>query len=453
MLTIETKADFEAEKEYCFHVLFREMLGVDYRVVWKQQPDYTVLLPDGNRLVIEDHFFSALPESGYLNTGCLPKGAPGFSCYGPDIVSLYGTPELQDSMEKERRTIRCGSDLFAAAFFMLTRWEEWVVPDRDEHGRFPASASASFQFGFLDRPVVHEWADALYAMLQQLGWQHDRPERRFHLAVSCDVDHPRLWWSVLDRFKTLGGSLFVRGNIKETCYWLRHHFFRSRDPYDVFEVWMDLLRQHGLQAQFNFLGDRMRNSDCYYPVRHPFVRETIEKLANGGHGIGFHPSYESFDHPPLFRKELDSVREISPVPVTTGRQHYLRFAVPDTWKIWEQAGMHWDSTAGYSEAEGFRCGMCHDFPVFDVRERKMATLREKPLIAMDVTLALYQKYTPEQALERLRFLKKQVEKHRGEFVFLWHNSSWNTYFWEPWKQVFLKFLSESQFETGYQQTG
>jgi peptidoglycan/xylan/chitin deacetylase (PgdA/CDA1 family) len=336
---------------------------------------------------------------------------------------------------------RCGTDVFAAAFFMLTRWEEHVVAERDAHGRFPASAAAAVRFGFLDRPVVNEWADLLYNLLQKIGWRGQRPERSFQLSLSCDVDHPRLWWSAADRLKTLGGSLLGRKNPNETRYWLENHIFSSADPYDVFDEWLALFRKFKVQTSFNFLGDRQRSSDCYYPVRHPFVKNTMEKLAEHGHSIGFHPSYEAFENRELFGRELESVRDISPVPVTSGRQHYLRFEAPFTWQVWDSAGMDWDSTLGYSEMEGFRCGICHDYPVFDFINRKMLRLREKPLIAMDVTLAQYRQYTPEIALERLLQLKKQVLRHQGEFVFLWHNSSWNTYFWAPWKAVFLQFLS------------
>ena len=127
--------------------------------------------------------------------------------------------------------------------------------------------------------------------------------------------------------------------------------------------------------------------------------------------------------------------------MTTGRQHYLRFAAPHTWQVWDDAGMAWDSTLGYPEAEGFRCGICQDYPVFNFLTRKRLALREKPLIAMDVTLALYRQYTPETAIERLQYLQRQVERHGGEFVLLWHNSSWNHYFWADWRKVFSTFVS------------
>ncbi len=441
MLTIETTADFLPEKEYCFHVLLREMLGVAYQLVVGKGKDYTIRLPNGGTLIVEDHFFQVVSDGNYLNNKYLPQDASPFTYEDAGVTVLFGTPEIERQLQQENPAIRCGVDVFASAFFMLTRWEEYVLPDRDEYGRFPAYASAAVRYHFLDRPVVNEWADLLWGLLGQLDWRQPRPERTFRISVSCDVDHPRLWWSAADRFKTLAGSLFIRNNPKETLFWLKKYVFRSGDPYDVFEEWLDIFEQHGIQAQFNFLGDRPTSSDCYYPIRHPFLQNTIEKIAARGHGIGFHPSFEAFDRPELFEHELESVRQVSPVPVTNGRQHYLRFAAPATWQIWEKSGMAWDSTLGYSEAEGFRCGICHDFPVFDFLERKMLRLREKPLIAMDVTLALYQKYTPAEASERLEQLRRQVVKHKGEFVCLWHNSSWNAYFWADWKEVLLKFIA------------
>jgi hypothetical protein len=166
----------------------------------------------------------------------------------------------------------------------------------------------------------------------------------------------------------------------------------------------------------------------------------IQKIAQRGHVVGFHPSYEAFERPELFEKELASLRAVSPVPVTTGRQHYLRFAAPHTWQVWEDAGMTLDSSLGYPEAEGFRCGICRDYPVFNFLTRKMLHLREKPLIAMDVTLALYRQYAPAEGFEKLQNLRSQVDRHGGEFVLLWHNSSWNTYFWADWQEVFNQLL-------------
>jgi hypothetical protein len=142
--------------------------------------------------------------------------------------------------------------------------------------------------------------------------------------------------------------------------------------------------------------------------------------------------------------ERAKLEEISGENINHSRAHYLRFRAPETWQQLSGAGIISDSSVGYPEAEGFRTGMCTSYPVFDFLNRKTLPLREEPLVAMDVTLALYRRYTPQQALERLFELKKEVLKYNGTFTLLWHNSSWNTHFWTPWKSVFTNFIHETR---------
>ncbi|MCC6459319.1 MAG: polysaccharide deacetylase family protein [Saprospiraceae bacterium] len=431
---------FVPEKTYAASVLLGELLGIPFTLLATQKDhQYCLELPNGAQLNLEDHFFGAQHDETYLHSSNIPEQPivlPHPFEPGENLIGLYGRPLFK----QEGQTITCGLDLLASTFFMLTRWEEQVVPDRDQFGRFPAAAALAVRAGFLDRPLVNEYAAFLWQILLRLGWNQPLPERQFCLHLSHDVDHPRLWWSASERLRTLGGSLFQRKNRQEAAYWWKNHLFRAQDPFDVFDDWMHLAETKGLQAHFNFLGERLRRQDCYYPLAHPFVRDLLRKIDERGHVIGFHPSREAFQDATRFAKELDSLRRATPQPVRTGRQHYLCFEAPETWRRWEEAGMAWDSTLGYPEAEGFRCGICCDFPVFDVAQRKTLTLREKPLLAMDVTLAQYRGYTPAEASEKLQHLRRQVQKHRGEFVLLWHNSSWNTYFWAPWQAVYLDFV-------------
>ena len=102
--------------------------------------------------------------------------------------------------------------------------------------------------------------------------------------------------------------------------------------------------------------------------------------------------------------------------------------------------MTWESSMGYAEMAGFRCGIAKAFPTFDCERQQALSVMELPLIAMDVTLAHYQGLKPAQAFEKLQQLGHETRKHGGEMVLLWHNSSWNTYFWAPWQEVLLQFI-------------
>lgn len=441
MLTVAAPPGFEAEKMYAGTILLSELLGVPQRLQFLPgAKDYRIELPNGRALTLRDDFWGRLPaEEHYLSSKWLPKGTSLLPIsldrgqqttrLNNNVVGIYGRPVLSETADG----LYCGLDLFASAFFMLTRWEEAVSSVRDAYGRFPAQASLAFREGFLHRPIVNEYADFIAHCLTHLGYALPKRRRQACLHLSCDVDHPRLWWSWSDRWRTLMGSLWRRKNPREALWWCRRHFFQPQDPFDVFDEWMQRAERKNLVWHFNFLGEPPKGSDAHYSLQHPLLRRLLQRIAERGHVIGFHPSRQAHANAAVFMQELESLRRASPLPVTTGRQHYLCFSAPDTWQRWTDCGMDWDSTLGYPEAEGFRCGICCSFPVFNFRTRQTLPLREKPLIAMDVTLAHYQGYTAEQAHERLHVLWDTIRQHNGEFVLLWHNSSWNTYFWRHWR--------------------
>lgn len=111
-----------------------------------------------------------------------------------------------------------------------------------------------------------------------------------------------------------------------------------------------------------------------------------------------------------------------------GRQHYLRWRCPDTWRLYESNGLIYDTTLTFADHIGFRCGVCYTYPVFDVVSRKALHLYEKPLIVMEGSGLdkLYMGLTAEEMLQRCLRLKKICKKYHGEFVILWHNSSLTT---------------------------
>ncbi len=429
---------FEAEKAYACAVLFGELLQLPYRLDFSPAATaYRLVLPGGRVLLLEEHFWkNVAPGEAYYQEKYLPQRVwtmPSPFERGQDVVGLWGRPLVEETAEG----LRCGLDVLAATFFMLTRWEEVAITQRDAYGRFPAHASLAWRAGFLHRPIVNEYARFVAQALTRLGFNVPRPTASARIVLSCDVDHPRLWWSVVDRCRTLAGSLLQRRNLREARWWMRHHLLKKGDPFDIFDAWMSAAEHQGRVWHFNFMGGRSETKEAPYSLQHPFIAQLLQRIAQRGHVIGFHPSRRAYIDPVAFERELSALRRVALTPVQTGRQHYLCFSVPHTWQQWADAHMRWDSTLGYPETEGFRCGICSEFPVFNILTRQRLALREKPLIAMDVSFARYQKYTPAQAAERLQTLWKTVQEHRGELVVLWHNSSWNDFFWKDWQEVWL----------------
>ncbi|MEM1120731.1 MAG: hypothetical protein AAGJ18_09800 [Bacteroidota bacterium] len=104
--------------------------------------------------------------------------------------------------------------------------------------------------------------------------------------------------------------------------------------------------------------------------------------------------------------------------------HYLKWHHPITLNAWNDAMMTYDSTLGYADAPGFRCGTCFEYPAFDPLVNKMLQLRIRPLVVMECTIILAHYLNlgfTEQAVAKILQFKNICKKVGGCFTLLWHN--------------------------------
>ena len=70
MLKIYCPPGFTAEKEWIFHFLLKQSLGLEYETIQEAgQSDYTIHMPSGKKVVIEDHFWKNAPSDWPKDTG------------------------------------------------------------------------------------------------------------------------------------------------------------------------------------------------------------------------------------------------------------------------------------------------------------------------------------------------------------------------------------------------
>ena len=452
------------ERKYVFDIIFGELLGLDYSIrVEESGEDYSLSLDNGNSIIFKDHFFSKFGKDlEYLNIENIPENVLFISnSYNPeeDIPVIYGDEEFQDVPDKNSgaRKIICGIDVIASTFFMLTRWEEYVVKERDERHRFISEYSLAFRFGFLDRPVVNEYIEMIWNMLLKLGYSQPRRELSYQLIPTHDVDVPLFsmmggfWYKIryilireLRKEKNLLNALYTliyifKATLADKGFW--------RDPYDTFEYLMDLSENYGAKSRFYFMSGGSASIDIpIYDVDRGFVEGLFEKIKERGHVIGFHPSSRTFDKPSMWKEEYKTLSNVSPLPVKSGRQHLLAFEVPHTWQIWEDNGLEEDMTMGYVDKSGFRCGICHSFSVYNILSQEKLHLKEKPLIAMEVSFVNYMKYSPERMEQAIFEYIDIIKKYKGDFVILWHNNNINKSQWRNYSYIYEKLMLSSREE-------
>jgi len=434
------------ERKYILDIFFNEFLGLDFKI--EEQTDcknWKIQLQNGLELIVEDHFFNKFPQDlEYLNLENIPKKIEFTqNTFTPekDIPVIFGNSLL----EITKNRIVCGIDIFASSFFMLARWEEYVNRNRDKHNRFPATESLAFKNGFLDRPVVNEYLELLKNMFLQLDSSLNFKKREYQLFLTHDVDELYQWKSWKHIFRVALGDIIKRKSLSLAFERVAEFFLIKRDkiddPFDTFDWLMDKSDAKGVKSRFYFMSGGVTPYDNRYKIDEPKSLKLIKKIKERGHIIGIHPSYNAYNNFNQFQKEKKLLEQTTKEKIVEGREHYLRFEIPTTWQIWEDSGMEVDSTCGYADKEGFRCGTGDEFSVFNILSREKLKLKERPLAVMEGSFTTYQPdIKPEVTKNNIKSLIAKVKKYNGNFVFLWHNSSFNTSMWKKYHGIYEKVL-------------
>jgi hypothetical protein len=448
MLRIIHAPTYLPEREYVLRVVFNEWLGLDY--VASVGDVRTVHItnaadPTGSRLELDDTFFS-MPEHEWLTPASLPKAVvswtPSPTVPGSTSQSvLYGRETGRGTYHSsDARGQTLGIDVLGTAFFMLSRYEETVVARRDEFDRFAARFSVLHAAGLLERPIVNEQIELLWSGLRQLWPSLVRRPRSYRCLFSCDVDNVEILGSNARTALRILGGRSVRDALRDgswlsvipraTRFWRAWRGYPGADALDDFDLLMNIAEQSGCRFAFNFIARRDGRSrkDGIYGVHRYGIRRLMRRIHERGHELGFHGSYESFRDPAQIRKEFAALTRIADEDGLHqqqwgGRQHYLRWEAPTTWQAYSDAGLAYDSTLTYADHAGFRCGVCYEFPAFNLRTRRPLTLRERPLIVMEASLfgQSYMQLDADQALEKVGVLSETCRRFDGDFTFLWHN--------------------------------
>lgn len=440
MVVIETGTGCEAARRHAVTTVFRDFLGLDATILIADRHDWRISVPgQASSLTLPDAFFARAGQA-WLSPESLPPPPLRISRQAGDLPVLYGANH--SNCEASRPSGTGGHieiDIFGAIFFMLTRYEEATLTDRDRHGRFPATASLASQAGFLQRPLVDEYVNLLWRHMQAVWPGITRRACTFQVHPSHDVDTPysHAITGLATATRRLAGDLFKRHSAKLAArrfsQWARVRSGNiAADPYDTHDWLMDASERLGTTSTFHFMAGRTDpRRDGGYAIGHPLIRRLLKRIHQRGHTIGLHPSFNTYCNATEIRRELQRLctvcrEEGIDQPLWPSRQHYLRWDARVTPRMLAEAGIEIDASLGYPDAAGFRCGTCHEFQLFDLVAGEPLPTRERPLIVMDQTILspAYMGMAPDETtLALIGKLKDHCRNVAGNFSLLWHNST------------------------------
>ncbi len=421
--------------QYVLKLIFTDLIGTDF-VLTTNKEDYLKAI--GAKLQytynpIDDHLFlyadkllfethiqhQEIKTIQYNNTPCI------FPTYVEESMLPF--------------------DIFSAAFYLVSRYEEYLPQKRDQHNRFRAEESVSHQEKFLHLPVINIWAKEFLYLIKEAYPDFKTKAKKYKFTPSYDID---IAWAYKNKgiTRNIGGALraLLRFDFKEIKERYLVLFRHKRDPYDTYHLQRKYRNKYQLKPLyfilFGGLGPFDKNISPLNLKFQDFIKDIRDHAL-----VGIHPSYESNNNTKTLKKEIKDLSETIHVDITRSRQHYLKLSLPQTYRNLLNLGIKHDYTMGYAGQVGFRAGMASSFYFYDLDLETETKLRVHPFAIMDGTLRDYLNVDTTTAKQIISEIIKQVKDVDGHMISLWHNESLsNVRKWEGWVDVYTHLLEEAQ---------
>jgi hypothetical protein len=419
---------------YIFDLMLKELLGLNYRfthskdeLVSYEGPKFSYARePIANELFFES--VRLLFEENIYHQQIVFADYEGMKGLFPVLHKSSAVP----------------FDMFASAFFMVTRYEEYLPSKMDKHSRFRGRQSYQYRMGILDRPEVNYYSLEIKRILEEKfpELKFTLPKFKYVPTIDVDMAYEYLYKGFRRNAGGLARSVLTSDftDIKDRILVLAG---RKQDPFDTYDFILKACNEYHLHPMFFFLISSGSRFDKNISYREPVFRELIKRIA-AQVSVGIHLSYKSHVSSLASQREIDRLKDITGMPVTANRYHYLRFHIPHGLAKLVKLGITDEYSMGYAPRPGFRAAICTPHYFFNVKTNEVTPLVIHPLAFMDTTFVHYLRCEREEATEQMIAILKHGYKVGGTIIGLWHNSSFTEKReWKGWRKVFETINEEA----------
>ncbi len=310
-------------------------------------------------------------------------------------------------------------DIFAASFFLLSRYEEYLPHVKDSVGRYPARESLAFRHGFLEMPVVDLWAFKLFGLLKARFPDISSKKREYNVTSIVNVTashcyaHRGVMRSLAGYFLDFS-KLRLRRLIQRTAVLFRV----SKDPYDNFEKLVEIHKKYGVKSMFFFQFAEYSAHDKNISPNNNKFRYLIKSIADYS-VVSLSTSFLSSTDKTVLREEKKGLGSLIHRPIKYARLRYNRVNVPATYRTLIESEFTNDFSMGYTHQVGFRAGTCTPFYFYDISLESKQPLRVHPFAMHDYALLNYKKSS--EVFEKMDAIFRMVKEVKGSFITIFSN--------------------------------
>ncbi|MAZ26373.1 MAG: hypothetical protein CL868_04750 [Cytophagaceae bacterium] len=337
-------------------------------------------------------------------------------------------------------------DIFAAAFVLLSRYEEYLPHVKDENGRFPATESLAHQEKFLTRPVIDMWALRFKEVLQTAYPDFIWPKKEFDMRALIDVEQAYDFYAT-GIMRKLGGIVKDIAGLRFSRLFLRLRvdFGLRKDPYDTFS-WLINVQKHAKRKFIYFfqLGDYSTYTTNIRFNKKSF-RELIKTVGDYS-DIGLLLSREALNDARQLKIEKQRITGITNKPLESVRCTSHMTSLPLHYREMVAQEAYNDYSMGYPDTLGFRASTCTPFLFYDLDYESPMPLMVHPVCAQS---GVFESHVIKEAelnkgLDIFLEMLETVKGLNGHFIFSFKNKSFTGKGDDEgqWKQFFRQLVHE-----------
>lgn len=297
-------------------------------------------------------------------------------------------------------------DVFAASFFMITRYEEYWFQKKPQED-FTANKSLQHKWKVLDKPIIDEWAFLIKNMIKTKMPDFKFSEKKFTQQPTINLNIlTNAPTGFINKTKFLYSAVFNKDN--------RH----LNTQYDrITGVGIDnknVLTE--LQSDFS-----KRNINPIYFLGFPHASVDGVKMDNLSgilkeKTVGIlRPCADDKKNNDI-KTDLQQLKKMQPEQVNLISQQLEILKFPICYLNLVNTGITSDYSMGYADTPGFRAGTCTPFNWYDLQLEKITPLHINSYCISDTA---FQYMNFEEAKRNILFFKDAVKVVDGSFLSTW----------------------------------
>ncbi|WP_271782899.1 polysaccharide deacetylase family protein [Aquimarina algiphila] len=354
-------------------------------------------------------------------------------------IQVFDWEETKCFFEVKHKDSALPFDIFAATFYLLTRYEEYLPHVKDAMGRFPATESIAYTHDFLHDPVVDIWSYKFKEVLLEKYPDIMFQEKKFTIIPVISV-HQTFVYKNKGILRSVGGGLrdLWRLRLDKLGDRIKVLIGLKKDPYNTFDFIIKLQKNKRRKAKVLFgLGD-YSNYEKNVGYNRPQHQTVIKHMADYM-DVGLKASYEAVCDLLVLKKEKLRIETILNRRLRYTMCSFFKIKLPEAYRNFIELEVGEDYSMGYSKYSGFRAGTCSPFMFYDLDYEVQTPLIVNSFCYVNLETKNDVSDSLSAKKEIIDYIEK-VKKVNGVFIPIFSNVSLSDLEEQPFWKSILEFI-------------